>query len=286
MRKNQSSKTAEGVALIRAIESEKSEDKRICYDPFARAFIPNVSFFLSKWFINSGIYDRMAKGLVELLVVRDRYIDDYLKKVLKEGVSQIVLLGAGYDTRAHRIEGIEKTHVFEIDHPNTLEIKLKRLEKIGKNKTKNITYVPVDFNTQSLANRLFECGYNDNLKTFFIWQGVTVYLTKEGIDNTLSFVSQNSGNDSSIIFDFFDNETLKDTSRPEVKMMHRSAKVTGEGFLFGIDNGTIDSFLSTRGFTDIHNKTSDELSKIYLTGYNAGRNIPAGFNIVSAKVKK
>jgi O-methyltransferase involved in polyketide biosynthesis len=73
MKKNQSSKTAEGIALIRAIESEKSENKRICYDPFARKFIPPISFFLSKWFINSGIYDRFAKGLIELLVVRQVY---------------------------------------------------------------------------------------------------------------------------------------------------------------------------------------------------------------------
>lgn len=286
MKKHQSSKTAEGVALIRAIESAKPAGQRICYDPFARAFIPAVSYFLSKLFINSGIYDRIAEGLVELLLVRERYIDDYLKGMIDEGIGQIVLLGAGFDTRAHRIEGIENIKIFEVDHPNTLEIKLKRLKRIIKNTKADITYVPVDFNTQSLAQRLPESGYDEKLKTFFIWQGVTVYLSKEGVDHTLSFIANRSGYGSGIIFDFFDNEMLQDTGRPEVRMMHRSAKVTGEGFLFGIDNGTIDSFLSLRGFKDIQNKTAEELTKIYLTGPNARRSIPSGFNIVSARVTK
>lgn len=286
MKKNQSSKTAEGVALIRAIESEKPVNIRICYDPFARAFIPTISYFLSKLFISSGIYNSIAQGLIELLIVRDRYIDDCLKGFIREGVDQIVLLGAGFDTRGYRISGIENIKIFEVDHPDTLKIKLKRLKKVIKKEQQNIFHVPVDFNTQSLAERLLESGYNDQLKTFFIWQGVTVYLTDEGVDNTLSFIANRSGEGSSIIFDFFDNEMLQDTNRPEVKMMHRSAKVTGEGFLFGIDNGTIDVFLSKRGFQDVQNKTAKMLTEIYLTGKNAHRSIPEGFNIVFARVKE
>ncbi|GAA3958497.1 class I SAM-dependent methyltransferase [Pedobacter ginsengiterrae] len=286
MKKNQSSKTAEGVALIRAIESEKPVNIRICYDPFARAFIPKISYFLSKLFINSGIYNRVAQGLIELLIVRDRYIDDCLKGFIREGVDQIVILGAGFDTRGYRIDGIEKIKIFEVDHPDTLKIKLKRLKKVIKKEQQNIFHVPVDFNTQSLAERLLESGYNDQLKTFFIWQGVTVYLTNEGVDNTLSFIANRSGEGSSIIFDFFDNEMLQDTNRPEVKMMHRSAKVTGEGFLFGIDSGTIEVFLSKRGFQDVENKTAKMLTEIYLTGQNAHHSIPEGFNIVLARVKE
>jgi O-methyltransferase involved in polyketide biosynthesis len=80
------------------------------------------------------------------------------------------------------------------------------------------------------------------------------------VDNTLAFVSNHSGSGSEIIFDFFDNETLQDTNRNEVKMMHRSARVTGEGFLFGTDCGAIDDFLISRGFVDINNKTAEELT--------------------------
>jgi methyltransferase (TIGR00027 family) len=286
MKKKQSSTTAEGMAILRAIEAKRPESKRICYDPIARMLVPDISVFLSKLVIDSGLYERMAPGAVAFITARERYIDDFLKACLNEGLDQVVILGAGFDTRAYRTAGIEKTRVFEIDHPDTQAEKLKRLKKVINPLPGNVTYVPVDFNTQTLAERLLTSGYNEQGKTLFIWQGVTVYLSTEGVDSTLVFIANHSGQGSAVIFDYFYNETLRDTSRPEVKMMQRAARVTGEGYLFGIDQGQIEPFLTRRGFRDIHNTGGVDLKRLYFTGPNAGRVVPEGCDIVSARVSK
>jgi hypothetical protein len=89
--------------------------------------------------------------------------------------------------RAHRGAGIEKTRVFEVDYPATQEVKLKRLKKVIDPLPGYVVFIPIDFNTQMLAERLFTNGYNEQGKTLFIWQGVTMYLTPEGVDSTLAY---------------------------------------------------------------------------------------------------
>jgi methyltransferase (TIGR00027 family) len=286
MKEKHSSTTAEGMALIRAIESTRPEGVRICHDPYARTLVPNVSFTLSKLVIDSGIYDRMFKGGIEFITARERYIDDFLKGCLSEGLDQVVILGAGFDTRSYRIARIEKTQVFEVDHPATQTVKLKRLKKVIAPLPSHVTFVPMDFNTQTLSERLQSSGYNEHGKTLFIWQGVTMYLSAQGIDNTLAFIANQSGPGSAVIFDYFYNETLRDTSRPEVRLMQRTARVTGEGYLFGIDQGQIEPFLTQRGFRDVRNATGEDLKRLYFTGPNAGRVVPTGCDIVWARVNK
>ena len=287
MKEQQSSRSAEGVALVRAIEAQRPEGEQICYDPYARALINGgVSFTLSKLVIDSGIYERMAPGAVAFITIRERYIDDFLKAGLSEGLDQVVILGAGFDTRAYRIAGIEKARVFEIDHPATQAVKLKRLKKVIDPLPGHVTFIPVDFNTQTLGERLQSSNYDEQGKTLFIWQGVTYFLTPEGVDNTLAFIANHSGPGSAVIFGYFYNEILRDKSRRYVKTMYRAARMTGEGYLFGIDEGQIEPFLTRRGFRDIRNATLEDLGRLYFTGPNAGRVVPAGIAIVLARVNK
>ncbi len=152
MKKSQTSRTAEGMALVRAIESQRPEGKRLCYDPIARALIPGFMFTLSKLVIDSGLYGRSYPGALEFILTRERYIDDFLTRCLREGLDQVVILGAGFDTRAYRVPGIEKTHVFEVDHPTTREAKRKRLKKAIDPLPGHVTFVAVDFNTRCSSN--------------------------------------------------------------------------------------------------------------------------------------
>lgn len=286
MSKNQSSKSAEGVALFRAIEAEKPEDRRICYDPLARGLIPGgFAFTMTKWVITSGLYEKMAPGAAAFIAVRERYIDDFLKTGLNEGLEQVVILGAGFDTRAYRIAGIEKTRVFEIDTPATQETKLERLKNIIDPLPAHVTFLPVNFNTQTLAELLQNSGYNERSKTLFIWQGVTYFLTAEGVDSTLAFIANHSGPGSSVIFDYMYNEIFRDPNHSYGKSLRRAAKVSGEAYMFGIERGHAEEFLTQRGFGDVCNKTLEDLKQLYFTGPNAGRVIPTGIAIVSAKVK-
>jgi methyltransferase (TIGR00027 family) len=285
MAKDQSSKSAEGVAIFRAIEAEKPEDRRICYDPFARSLIPTgFAFTMTKWVITSGLYEKMAPGAAAFIAVRERFVDDFLIASLAEGLEQVVILGAGFDTRAYRITGIEKTHVFEVDAPATQELKLERLKKVIDPLPAHVTFLPVDFNTQTLAERLQANGYNERSKTLFIWQGVTYFLTAEGVDNTLAFIVNHSGPDSSVIFDYMYNEIFQDPNNSYAKSLRQAAKISGEDYMFGIDRGQTEPFLVQRGFSNVHNSTLEDLKRIYFTGPNAGRVIPEGIDIVSARV--
>ena len=284
MKQKHSSTTAEGMALVRAIEASRPPDKRICYDPIARALVNPISVFLSKLVIDSGIYDRFfapGVGAIEFITARERYIDDFLKACLSEGLDQVVILGAGFDTRAYRVAGIEQTQVFEVDHPTTQEVKLKRLKKGIDPLPDHVSFIPVDFDTDTLAERLLASSYNEQGKTLFIWQGVTMYLTPKGIDSTLAFITNHSGPESAVIFDYFYNETLRD-----MKTTQRITRAIGERLIFGIDEGQIEPFLTLRGLRDIRNVDAEELTRLYFTGPNAGRVISTGVAIASARVNK
>jgi methyltransferase (TIGR00027 family) len=283
MKNKQSSTTAEGMALVRAIEASRPEGMRICYDPIARSLVNGFKFTMSKLVIDSGLYGRFAPGAIEFITARERYIDDFLKACLSEGLDQVVILGAGFDTRAYRSAGIEKLRVFEVDHPATQEVKLKRLRTVIDPLPDHVTFIPVDFNTQTLAERLPASGYDEQGKTLFIWQGVTMYLTAEGVDSTLAFIARHSGPGSAVIFDYFTNEFLRG---PLVKKIRRLMRMIGEEHLFGIDEGQLEPFLTQRGFCDIHNATSEDLRGLYFIGPNAGRVLSRGVDIALARVNK
>ncbi|AKB77401.1 hypothetical protein MSHOH_0918 [Methanosarcina horonobensis HB-1 = JCM 15518] len=110
-----------------------------------------------------------------------------------------------------------------------------------------------------------------------------MYLTPEGIDSTLAFIANHSGSGSSVIFDYFTNETLHNMKTARTRWVTRKI---GERLIFGIDQGQIEPFLTQRGFCDVHNVDAEELKRLYFIGPNAGRAISKGVDIVSARVNK
>jgi len=280
------SKTAEGMALVRAIESQKPKGQRICDDSIARSLVSGITFVLSKLIIDSGLYGRFSHGTLEFITARERFIDDFLKACLAEGLDQVVILGAGFDTRAYRIPGIERTRVFEVDHPATQAVKLGRLRKAIGPLPDHITFIPMDFNTQSLGDRLAAGGYDEHARSLFIWQGVTMYLTATAVDSTLTYIATQAGPGSAVVFDYFYNETLRDMRRADVGLARRITRMIGEPLLFGIDRGQIEAFLGQRGFRDIQDTRADDLTRLYFTGLNAGRSVSTGVAIASAHVRE
>ncbi len=281
MRQNQSSLTALGIAIARAVESEKPEDERICYDPYARSFASSWLYPLTRLFIDIGYAERRGPGVLGFLIARERYIDDALIANLETGLQQVVILGAGFDSRAYRIEGLKGgVKVFEVDHPATQQDKLERLRKIFGKIPEHVTYVPVDFNTQRLEERLPESGYQSGLKTFFIWQGVSMYLTPEAVDATLAFVVHSSSPGSGIVFDYLYQSILDGAQKHgEISGMRRYRFMTGEGLTFGIPEGTVERFLKERGFSQVRDVNSADLKQAYFTGKNARRKVVSGYGI-------
>jgi methyltransferase (TIGR00027 family) len=161
MRKDQTSLTALGIAVLRAVESEKPESDRICFDPYARRFLPGWFYRVMRFFIVSGYAERRGRGVIGFLAARERFFDDFLLRCLDEGFRQLVILGAGYDSRAYRFESLSKTlRVFEVDHPATQKVKVDQVRKIFGCLLAHVTYVPVDFEQQTLNSFLKKLSFS------------------------------------------------------------------------------------------------------------------------------
>ena len=285
MRKNQSSLTAAGIAIARAVESEKPVDERICNDPYARQFVPAWMLRLIGFFIKNGCAELRGPGVNGFLTARERYIDDVLKQFLGEGLQQLVILGAGYDSRGYRFDLAGRVKVFEVDHPVTQAEKVKRVRRLFDKLPEHIAYVPVDFNTQNLFECLMASGYDPHLFSLFIWQGVTMYLTLAGVDATLDFIVKNSSPGSAVVFDYLYQAVLEGIQKQnEIRNMRRYRFLTGEGLTFGIPQGKTDAFLQARGFRQVKDVTTEELKTAYFTGKNANRKMVGGYGIVVGRV--
>jgi methyltransferase (TIGR00027 family) len=190
------------------------------------------------------------------------------------------------DSRAYRFDELKQIKVFEVDHPASQHSKLDKLKQIFGEIPEHVTYVDIDFNTQSLDARLNECGYDKTLKTLFIWQGVTQYLTPEAVDGTLSFIANHSVAGSSVIFDYMYPTLLDGTiKRGEVDNMRNKQWLSGESMVFGIPEGKVVEFLEQRGFTQILDADHTYLHDKYFTGVNSKRSVAYGYAIASAMVK-
>jgi methyltransferase (TIGR00027 family) len=287
MRKNQSSMSAIGIAIMRGIESEKPANERICYDPYARQFVNPFLYKLVRFFDRTGYSEVKGPGVVGFLVARERHIDEYLKTCLDSGLEQLVILGAGFDARAYRFEELKHSvKVFEVDHPASQATKLEKLEQIFGSAPAHVVFVPVDFNSQRLDQCLFESGYEESLKTLFLWQGVTQYLNPQAVDATLAFIAQHSGPGSAVIFDYMYPTLLDGTiKRGEVANMRNKRWASGEMLTFGIPEGSVTQFLEQRGFTQVQDAGAKFLHDTYFQGENAKRTVAYGYAIASAVVR-
>ena len=179
----------------------------------------------------------------------------------------------------------DRVKIFEVDHPATQSDKLAKLQGIFGKIPEHVIYVAIDFNTQTLEGRLQESGYDPKLKTLFIWQGVTAYLTSQAVDATLAFVVNHSAPGSAIVFDYVYQDALDGNQKHgEISNMRRYRFITGEGLTFGIAEGAVETFLKERGFHQVEDVNMDDLKAAYFTGKCAGRKIAGGYGIVIGKV--
>ena len=138
----------------------------------------------------------------------ERLIDEHMRKALFEGIAQVVILGAGFDTRAWRIAGA--TRIFEVDHPNTSAAKQRCLQDAKS--LAPVRYVKVEFNSDNLDKMLASAGYDPMRRTFFLWEGVTNYLTEAAVRHTFSFVGKAAPN-SRIAFTYVHRDIVTNPER-------------------------------------------------------------------------
>jgi methyltransferase (TIGR00027 family) len=232
-------------------------------------------------------FERLYPGAYNSSVAKVKYFDDFVLLSADKGLEQLVILGAGYDTRAYRIEKLkEKVKVFEVDHPDTQSVKMEKIKEIFGSLPDQVVYVPVDLATENLDQRLMQQGYDRSQKTLFVMEGLTCYIPPKAVDDILSFIVKNSGKGSAVIFDYFPESLVNGTCALEVgKNLWNFVEQYNESFKFGIKEGTVETFLAQRGFSQIKNVTSDDFKKAYFHGKNENMEVYSLLSIVHAVIK-
>lgn len=203
MRENKPSTTAQLVALLRDLLTDPRAG--VVDDPWARQLLRPEMRALSAtargpWFRPFlALSDRLSAGIIGTVGARTCFFDEKIQEALRAGIRQVVLLGAGYDARAHRLS-VPGARFFEVDHPATQRDKRARLGAASS--PGEIVYVPVDFTRDKLAERLRASGHDASQPSFFLWEGVVMYLTEAPIRETLRAIHEQSAPGSQLAFDF------------------------------------------------------------------------------------
>jgi len=275
--------TAQGVAKQRLIETLAKPDKRVIDDPYAERFVLGAGLIklmghkLSVW-----VTQKFAPGFHEHLISRTRFIDDLIEKSAAGGAGQYVILGAGYDTRAHRLKLPSSLKIFEVDQPEVQARKRSKLPKELPN-SENVTYVSVDFNHQLLTEQLMVAGFDQSKPTVFTLEGVSQYVTKEAVASTIKGLAELTRKTSATFFMSYVDKLLdtepaacfgkgypKAAERAET-VKRLSAKV-GEPWISFYTAEEIEDLLSQNGFAIEENRTLADLNSVYFTP--VGRTLP------------
>ncbi len=230
-----------------------------------------------------------VQSAVMTLLVRTKFVDEKLKQAIADGATQVVIMGAGWDTRAHRFtELLKHARVFEIDKPDTQNWKRQRVAAaIGKDPA-NLTYLPIDFRHQTLAEVLAAGGYDPKQKTFFLWEGVTMYLPEAAVRDTLRWISQQAPG-SVLVFDFASKsliDSIAAMNQPNWTPPNEQAQLGsdrlrqiakwGEPWIFGVPDERSKEFVTELGLE--HRETiamaSTEAARRYL-GWDQDSPFPA-----------
>ena len=263
------SSTAGYTCFSRACATREEGERARGPDHLAEIFLPlmpkillNVPF-LRKWCMRK----MFPTGIHEYVLARTRLFDEVFVDGLDRGFSQIVLLGAGMDTRALRFQGRNRgTTIFELDIHATQRYKREVYRRKRTALPDTLVFAPINFNKQCLADVLSEAGYQEKQKTLFLWEGVTMYLKAEAVDTTLAFVLNSAAEGSIVVFDYVRASVLRRENRlhGEKGSYERVARA-GERWIFGIEDGATEGFLAERGLKMLSHYTPSDLEAAYLT---------------------
>ncbi|AUS08129.1 SAM-dependent methyltransferase [Laceyella sacchari] len=267
----QASWTAEFAAWFRALEKSYPKERRLFEDPFAVRFICTplqaATQFARLPFIGRIVpmlLDRFGPGARTSGVARTRLIDDHLTHALEQGISQVVILGSGFDSRAYRIPRMRNVRVFEVDQPHTLSAKRKKLAGLLGELPTSVTFVETDLNVQQLERTLSAAGFDPSQPAFFIWEGVTQYLTEQAVDSTLRFISTTAPG-SFLLFTYVHQHAIKQLAADKkTRRIHRLLERIREPWTFGMLPEQLPAYLEARGLVLVEDVNAVTYRRRYL----------------------
>ena len=287
MAKRTVSNTALGAAICRLIEQYQPEDTRL----FDDLVIKDLVGAPIRWMMASAAIrrftvkqtDAVAAGIYGAQVCRTRCIDEAVQAGLARGIDQVVILGAGYDTRPYRLPGIERATVFEVDLPAVQATKKKQLLNHFGRLPAQVTFIPIDFDTQPLEAALNGTAFDRSLPALFLWEGVTQYLTATGVGETLTFVGKSAAG-SAVVFTYVLRSIIERRSAiPDAnRMMDRVARQSP--WTFGLDPAELRSYLRPFHLSLISDVGDADYQEGFLKTLGRGLTVFAGERIAQAAV--
>ena len=251
MQDGKESQTAQYIAFCRALETQEHPARRLFDDPYAFALLSG-SYRMFARLARLPIIGKLIYTILDLgwpysrssTVVRTRAIDDLVRDAIRNGARQLVLLGAGLDSRGCRLDEAAEIEAFEVDHPATQRAKIERLHTYIVKLPAIIRYVAVDFERDALEAKLIESGYHPDVQAVVVWEGVIDYLTESAVQSTLAVLARLLAPSSLLIFTYTDKGALDGSKAFRGARRWRSlSKAGGEPFLFGLNPDTLAEVL-------------------------------------------
>ena len=270
--KSEVTRSAWGAAFIKSIEKFQPEDQKLFTDPLIPRLMP-FSYrlilgimkirIIRNWMIR--LIERQGKGVIGALLCRTCFLDEALRQSPQHGIRQVVILGAGMDSKPYRRMVDESISFFEVDYPEIIHFKKKRVAQVLGQMPSNVFYIPIDFNTQSLQETIATSPYSHLEKTLFIWEGVTQYISQEAANKVFRYISD-SAKGSILAFtyivksfiDDMDSETEKE--KLDRKFRERLKRM----WINGYDPGDLPGYLSDMNLQIMEDIGREEYKSRYL----------------------
>jgi methyltransferase (TIGR00027 family) len=228
--------------------------------------------------------DPMSRGLRAALIARSMFAEDGLRNAVQSGVKQYVVLGAGLDTFAYRNPyQADSLHVYEVDHPATQAWKKSLLTDAGISIPESMSFAAVDFESKSLVEGLREAGFKTDQPAYFSWLGVTVYLTKEAIFETLRLIAA-LPKGSAVTFDYSMRRSLLNPIESVIsEFLGKQIEEQGEPWLSFFDPIELKEEISLLGFSSIEDVTADQMNQRYFHRRKDGLRFGGGVHFMCAR---
>jgi methyltransferase (TIGR00027 family) len=262
MRETGPSRTAYRVALRRA-SHQILDDPKVLSDPCAIPILGAQA--AAELRANPRKFQDLASRNIRAFVVaRSRFAEDELARAVERGAVQYVILGAGLDTFAYRNPFPETAlRVFEVDYPATQEWKRRQLLEAEIPIPASVTFVPLDFERETLRDCLLNSGFDAHKPTFFSWLGVTMYLTEDAVMATLEFIAS-TAQGGGVVFDYsVPRSSLGLIGRLAFDALSHRVAAAGEPFRTFFDPRVLAARMSRMGFRSVESLNAEEINSRY-----------------------
>jgi methyltransferase (TIGR00027 family) len=269
MARNPAAQTAFGPMVQAAIEQYEAPERRLVFDDLALSFRPASQRALvraMRWpllrRLTIAAGERTVPGSWSLITGRKRYIDDKLDDALGS-VDSVVVLGAGMDTKAYRLARRSDIPVFEVDLPVNIERKKAAVERAIGSVPASVHLVPLDFERDDLIGALSEHGYRPNGRTFFIWEGVTQYLTVDAVRATLAAL-QPADAGSRLVFTYVRRDFIAGVNMYDAAILYKRFRQRQQVWRFGLDPDEVSEFIAEYGWRLVEQAGPDHFLRNYI----------------------